>query len=323
MRLKTGNRIVSVILASLAGLIFLHQSCWSIIVLIHNYSGLLYEYWDYDWYLLAQLVVCLIGLWFVIRFFLHKDSGLCYRIKMLSVFLVLAFLFFARHIVDQTDKYASSVFGGKIQSVEFLGDENGYVFVVSKESDLIVYKTEDGGLSWRRVKKCDENGAFYVSPIITRKNDIIRGAALLYDEIGSLESYCLFLLNVSSDSLSFGQDTIDISSSGGQFMHYSDIESIDKLLDTNGLYWCNGADTLKKQIAVLASNAFRSRLFYSENFGETWNSFRIPRSSSGPISITEDYLYVSEASKLKKYSFDKEKNKLIRIRQKVRVIDVQ
>ncbi|MBR5075605.1 MAG: hypothetical protein IKX28_01150 [Bacteroidales bacterium] len=319
MRLITGNRILLIILAGLAGLGLLLQSCWSIIVLIHNCLGLLYEYWDYDWYLIAQLVVCLIGLWFVIRFFYDKGTGFRFGIKMLSVFLVLLLLLFAKFIVDRTDRYATSIFGGKIQSVEFLGDDDGYVFVVSKESDLAVYKTEDGGLSWIRIKKCDEKGAFYVSPKVSRKNNTILGTALLYDEIGSLESYCQFLFNTSSDSLSFDLDTIDISL-GGQFLHYTDRESIDRLLDTNGLYWCNGADTLKRQIAVLASNSFRSRLFYSEDFGKTWNSFRIPHSSSGPISITEDYLYVSEATKLKKYGFDKENNRLMRIRQKARIL---
>lgn len=319
-RQKSGREVINFVLVGLAGLVFLLQASGCIMVFLHNHSGLLYEYRDYDWYLISHFMVCVIGLWLSICFILKKDYQSRVGFKLLLILLLVILLLIAREIVNRVDRFASSFFGGRIQSIEFLSDDEGFAFVDSKESDLSIYKTEDGGSSWRQVYLSDKKGSFTIFPKVYSRNSIICGLALLYDEMGSLYYSKEFSFDITSNSLVFEQDSCHISHSIERW-RYSKIDSIDLLLSFNGLYSCDGADSLDHRIALLASNSFRSMVFYSEDLGKTWDKYGISHLSVGPISITEHYLYVNEIVNLRKYAFNTEKKKLMKKKQKARVIE--
>lgn len=297
MQLITRNkRLLRFIFAVLAGLCFLLQAGFSLIVLFHNFSGKHYEYVAPNWFLLLLLIFCLLGLFGVIKLMYRPKRNAWIKISLL--FIVIISLSLVRPAVQRISN-APAFCGGKLMAMEFLTDDVGYVFVNINQTNLSIFKTTDGGSFWRCVFTYSYANGFLLFPNVYSKEDAIYGMMLLYDDDGFQGSPVSFCFNTATQVFDYDYRPCE-NNDIARNLYYAD--EVELFLVENKYNKCYGADTLNNQIVVLLSDSFRHKLFYSKDYGSNWHNYSIPASTYGPISISKHYIYVCEKDQVLKYS---------------------
>ena len=303
-----GGNIWRKLFICLISFCLLLQCCFCIIVFIHNHSAQLYEYIKPDWFLLVQLLVCLLGLVLIIHS--NKWDSFAKLIKKFLIVCPLLIILFVIKWLINSSNLDFSYFNGEVICIEFLDDNEGYVFVNSQESPISIFKTENGGLSWESVYKMEDSLSIVIDPATYVVNDIIHGRILINNEIGMTEYERDFSFSTSCSLFTFESDSVLLRS---QFVEQNpNINAVFDVLNLMGFNQYDGVDTLDNRIAIFATKAFKKAVLFSADNGDSWQSFPLSSYNYGPISLTENYLYTNRLNRINKYTI--KQGKLCHIR---------
>lgn len=302
MRQKIGN-IIENSLIFIVGCVFIFIVVFDTIVLVHNHSGLLYEYGDNDMYLLLQIFLCSVA---IVMLLLGKKKVIPRKVSsiiayIIALTIIIVYIFRAIFLYfDLGERHFCEVKG-----LEFLSDRIGYTFV-NRSGDIEIYYTEDGGKTW--VINCTSNNQRFttVSVPIHKIDSLVIGRVTCSDEFGFHDFEQEFVYNTCANSISFGTDTLDIEPATFDFS-----SSNNALLESKGYLYIEDIDSLYNMICILAKNPYawinKVGLIYSNDRGITWKHKRLSFLEVGPICLTNNYLYVGSRKGIHRYSINRKR----------------